>query len=195
MNPPALLLALIAAASSATQASPTNTSCTPEAIAALEAAASKGDFRAQFWRGTQLEIGECGPKDLERANSLLRQSASQSFPPAVHVLGVILRREGKDTEAIKYFEQSAQLGYQAGFADIGFTYGQGDSPVRNAVLSYAWLTFAIAREANAPLRAYLESSRAKVARALPESDLAKAEYFAAGLREKFSSVPAWSDKQ
>lgn len=68
-------------------------------------------------------MGECGAKDIERANSLFRQSAAQAFPPAVHVLGVILRRDGKDGEAIKYFEQSAQLGYQAGFADLGFTYG------------------------------------------------------------------------
>jgi len=189
------LLALIALVASAVQAAPANTPCAPGAIAALEAGASQGDFRAQFWRGAQLEIGECGPKDLERANSLFHQSASQSFPPAVHILGVILRREGKDAEAITYFEQSAQLGYQAGFADLGFTYGLRDSPVRDAVLSYAWLTVAIAREIKAPLRAYLESSRTKVARLLSESDLAKAQSVAEGLREKFSSIPVWLDNQ
>lgn len=135
------------------------------------------------------------PEDLERANALLRQSASKGFPPAVHVLGVILRREGKDAEAIKYLEQSAQLGYQAGFADLGFTYGLRDSPVRDAVLSYAWLTAAIARETKAPLRQYLDSSRSKVARALSESDLARAQSVAEGLLEKFSSIPVWPDNQ
>lgn len=140
-------------------------------------------------------MGECGAKDPERANSLFRQAAAQRFPPAVHILGVILRRDGKDAEAIKYFEQSAQLGYQAGFADLGFTYGLRDSPVKDAVLSYAWLTVAIARETKAPLREYLESSRGKVARALSESDLAKAQSVAESLREKFSSTPVWSDKQ
>lgn len=106
-----------------------------------------------------------------------------------------LRRDGKDGEAIKYFEQSAQLGYQAGFADLGFTYCLRDFPVRDAALSYAWLTVAIAREAKAPLRAYLESSRAKVVKALSESELAKAQSVAESLGQKFSSIPVWSDKQ
>ena len=195
MKPRTLLVALIALVGSAVQAAPVNTSCVREAISALEAGASQGDFRAQFWRATQLEMGECGPKDLERANSLFRQSASQNFPPAVHGLGVILRREGKDAEAIKYFEQAAQLGYQAGFADLGFTYGLRDSLVRDAVLSYAWLSVAIARETNAPLRAYLESSRTKVARALSASDLGKGQSVSESLREKFSSVSVWSDNE
>jgi TPR repeat protein len=190
-----LFLALVVLAASAVQAAPANTSCAPEAVAALVARASQGDVRAQFWRGTQLEMGDCGPKELERAIAMFRQSASQGFPPAVHVLGVMQRREGKDAEAIKYFEQSAQLGYQAGFADLGFTYGLRDSPVGDAVLSYAWLTVAIARETKAPLREYLESSRTKVARALSENDLAKAQSVAEGLREKFSSIPVRSDKQ
>ncbi len=67
--------------------------------------------------------------------------------------------------------------------------------MRDAVLSYAWLTVAIARETKAPLREYLESSRTKAARALSESDLAKAQSVAEGLREKFSSIPVWADKQ
>jgi len=188
-------LALALFSASAAQSAPPDMPCAPQAIAALEARVTQGDARAQFWRGTQLEMGECGASDLERANSLFRQSAAQDFPPAVHVLGVILRRDGKDGEAIKYFEQSAQLGFQAGFADLGFTYGLRDSPVRDAVLSYAWLTVAIARESKAPLREYLESSRAKVARALSESDLAKAQSVAESLREKFSSIPVWVDNQ
>ncbi len=188
-------LALAMLAASAAQAAPSDTSCAPQDVTALEARAAQGDSRAQFLRGTQLEMGECGTKNPERADSLFHQSAAQGFPPAVHVLGVILRRDGKDGEAIKFFEQSAKLGYQAGFADLGFTYGLRDSPVRNAVLSYAWLTVAIARETQVPLREYLESSRAKVARALSESDLAKAQSVAEGLREKFSSIPVWADNQ
>lgn len=186
-------LAFAILTASAVQAAASDTTCSTQDVAALEARVAQGDSRAQFWRGTQLEMGECGSKDPERANSLFHQSAAQGFPPAVHVLGVILLRDGKDGEAIKYFEQSAQLGFQAGFADLGFTYGLRDSPVRDAVQSYAWLTVAIARETQAPLREYLESSRAKVARALSGSDLAKAQSVAESLREKFSSIPVWRD--
>lgn len=186
-----LAFAILTAA--AVQAVASDTSCSTQDVAALEARVAQGDSRAQFWRGTQLEMGACGSKDPELANSLFHQSAAQGFPPAVHVLGVILRRDGKDSEAIKYFEQSAQLGFQAGFVDLGFTYGLRDSPVIDAVMSYAWLTLAIAHESHAPLRDYLESSRTKVARALSESDLAKAKGVAEGLREKFSSIPVWVD--
>ena len=195
MSTRCLLFAFWVLAASAAFAAPAETSCTPDAVAALEVKAAKGESRAQYWLGTQLELGACGAKDRDRANSLLQQSAAQNFPPAVHVLGVMLRRDGKDSEAIKYFERSAQLGFQAGFADLGFTYGLRDSPVRDAVLSYAWLTVAIAREVKAPLREYLESSRAKVARALSEGDLAKAQGVAESLREKFPSIPVWSDNQ
>lgn len=189
-----VFLALLLGASGTYAAAP-DTSCSAQSVAALEDHAAQGDARAQYWRGTQLEMGECGTKDLERANSLFHQSAAQGFPPAVHVLGVILRRDGKYGEAMKYFEQSAQLGFQSGFADLGFTYGLRDSPVKNAVLSYAWLSVAITRETKAPLREYLESSRAKVARAISESDLVKAKGIAEDLIAKFSPIPVWSDNQ
>ena len=117
------------------------------------------------------------------------------FPPAVHILGVILRRDGKDGEAITYFERSAKLGFQAGFADMGFTYGQQDSQVRNAVLSYAWLTLAISREPKANLKDYLEASRAKVGKSMSDADIAIAKGIAEDLKGKYSQVPVWSDQQ
>ena len=169
--------------------------CTPQAVAAFESQATQGDSRAQYWLGTQLEMGECGTRDPQRANSLLQQSAAKNFPPAVHILGVILRHNGKDAEALKYFEKSAELGYQHGFADMGFTYGLRDSPVRDAVLSYAWLTLAIARETKTPLREYLASSRAKLENGMSTSDLNKAKAVSAELAAKFSSVPVWADNQ
>lgn len=195
MNNRCLFFAFGVLAASGALAAPADISCTAESVAALEAKAAKGDSRAQYWLGTQLELGFCGTKDHDRANSLVQQSAAQNFPPAVHVLGVMLRRDGNYSEAIKQFEQSAQLGFQAGFADLGFTYGLRDSPSRDAVLSYAWLTVAIARETKAPLRQYLESSRSKVARALSEGELARAQSVSEGLREKFSSIPVWSESQ
>jgi hypothetical protein len=76
---------------------------------------------------------------------------------------------------------------------MGFTYGLRDSPVRDAVLSYAWFTLAIARETKAPLMEYLASSRAKVERAMSVSDLDRAKVVAAELTAKFSSVPVWAD--
>lgn len=195
MNTRDLFFVLAILAASAARAAPAETSCTPQAVAALESQAAQGDSRAQYWLGTQIEMGECGTKDPQRANSLLQQSAAKNFPPAVHVLGVILRRDGKDAEALKYFERSAKLGFQHGFADMGFTYGLRDSPVRDAVLSYAWLTVASARETKAPLREYLAASRAKVESALTASDLDRAKAVAAELNAKFSSVPVWADDQ
>ena len=189
----AVFLALATVSASLTHAAPPDTSCAPPSVAALDALAAQGDFRAQYWRGIQLELGKCDAKDRERANSLFQQSAAQGFPPAVHILGVILQRDGQDGEAIKYFERAAQLGFQLGFVDLGFTYGRRDSPVRDAVLSYAWLTVAMARETKIPLREYLASSRAEVARAMSQSDLIKAKGVAEELSAKFSSVPVWSD--
>lgn len=110
------------------------------------------------------------------------------------MLGVILRHGGKDSEAIKYFEKSADLGFQLGFADMGFTYGQGDSPIRNAALSYAWLSLAIAREQQEQLRQYLEDTRGKIEKVLSDSELVKAKSMASELGEKYSKVPIWSDQ-
>jgi len=177
------------------EAVPPAPSCDPNAATALEEKAGQGDSRAQYWLGVQLEQGLCGTRDHQRASSLLQQSAAHDFPPAVHILGVILRRDGKDGEAITYFERSAKLGFQAGFADMGFTYGQQDSQVRNAVLSYAWLTLAISREPKANLKDYLEASRAKVGKSMSDADIAIAKGIAEDLKGKYSQVPVWSDQQ
>jgi TPR repeat protein len=195
MNNRLALFALAIFSLAVAKAAPPAPSCDATAVAALEEKAGQGDYRAQYWLGVQLEQGLCGTRDRGRANSLLQQSAARDFPPAVHVLGVILRRDGKDEEAITYFERSAKLGFQAGFADMGFTYGQRDSRVRNAVLSYAWLTLAISREPKADLRGYLENSRAKVEKAMSDADLTTARGIAEDLKDKFSQVPVWSDKQ
>ncbi|OGS80349.1 MAG: hypothetical protein A2Z94_05205 [Gallionellales bacterium GWA2_55_18] len=195
MNKRDLFFSLAILAASVAHAAPAETACTPQAIAALESQAAQGDSRAQYWLGTQLELGECGTKDPQRANSLLQQSAAKNFPPAVHVLGIMLRRDGKDAEALKYFERSAELGFQHGFADMGFTYGLRDSPVRDAILSYAWLTLAISRESKAPLQGYLETTRAKITRALSEAELVSAKSVAEKLSARFSSIPAWVDNQ
>lgn len=191
----AQFLALVTLSTSVAHAAPAEKACTPQAAAALESKAVQGDSQAQFRLGTQLETGECGIKDPQRANSLLQQSATKNFPPAVHILGVIFRRDGKDAEALKYFGRAAELGYQHGFADMGFTYGLRDSPVRDAMLSYAWLTLAIARETKTPLREYLASSRAKLESGMSAGDLDKAKAVAAELAAKFSSVPVWADDQ
>jgi len=78
---------------------------------------------------------------------------------------------------------------------MGFTYGLRESPIRDAVLSYAWFTVAINRESKIQLKEYLESSRAQVAKALSEDDLAKAKGIASELNNRFSSIPVWSDNQ
>lgn len=189
------LLALTLLSVAYVQAARSDSSCDQQAVSAREEKAAQGDPRAQFWLGVQLEQGSCGLRDPQRANSLFQKSAAQDFPPAIHVQGIMLRRDGKDAEALKYFEKSAALGFQHGFADMGFTYGLRESPIRDAVLSYAWLTVAISRESKAPLREYLEGSRNKVARALSEDDLARAKGIAVELSNKFSALPVWSDNQ
>jgi TPR repeat protein len=190
-----ILLILTALIIASAHAAPPDSSCDAKAVAVREERAAQGDPRAQFWLGTQLEYGACGARDRERANALFQQSAAQDFPPAVHVLGVILRRDGNDGEAIKYFERSAQLGFQMGIVDLGFTYGQRDSSVRDAVLSYAWLTLAMSREPKAELKEYLDSSRTKVVRALSDTDLVRAKGIADDLSTRFSSIPVWLDRQ
>lgn len=195
MNTRNLLFTLLLSVVVPAQAVQVDTSCAPQAVAALESQASYGNSRAQYWLGTQLELGACGTKDSRRANSLLQQSAAKNFPPAVHILGLMLRRDGKDAEALKYFERSAELGFQHGFADMGFTYGLRESPVRNEMLSYAWFTVAISREPKAQLREYLENSRAEVVRTMSEDDLVRAKGIAAELGSRFTATPIWSDTQ
>jgi TPR repeat protein len=195
MNNRLVLFVVAILALAVAEAAPNAPSCDPNAVGMLEEKSGQGDYRAQYRLAVQLEQGLCGSRDPQRANSLLQQSAARDFPPAVHVLGVILRRDGKDAEAITYFERSAKLGFQAGFADMGFTYGQRDSPVKNAVLSYAWLTLAISREPKADLREYLENSRTKVEKAMSDADLATARGIAEDSKGKYSRVPIWSDKQ
>jgi hypothetical protein len=190
---PAIFSALVIFAAPLVRATQLETSCAAEAVAILKNKAAEGDFRAQFWLGTQLDIGECGTKDRQRANVLLQASAAQNFPPSVHVLGVMLRRDGKTAEALKYFERSAVLGYQTGFMDMGLTYAFAEPPIQDKALSYAWLTLAIHRESKPPVLKYLVGARNKVINTISGGDLANAKVITGDLASRFISVPVWSD--
>lgn len=94
-----------------------------------------------------------------------------------------------------YFEQSARLGYQLGFADMGFTYGLAHSAVLNPVLSYAWLTVAIERETQARLKQYLTASREKLVRSMNAADTALGQTKGNDLIAEFASIPVWSESR
>lgn len=81
-----VFLALSMLATTVAQGESMDTSCAPHSIAALDARAAQGDPRAQFWRGTQLEMGECGSKDSERANSLFHQLKGSASIKGVRAL-------------------------------------------------------------------------------------------------------------
>lgn len=191
-----LLLAtvLIGAAAIAQPDSP-DTSCAADAVAAREMKAAANNFRAQYWLGTELELGRCGKRDIHRSHEMLRNSAAGLFPPAVHVLGVILRREGMPKDALVQFERAADLGFQSGFVDMGFTYGASELSVHDPSKAFAWLSVALDREVNPRLKAYLDNSLRARAESMQEADLAKAKELAEELRARFSAVPRWADKQ
>lgn len=159
----------------------------------LEEAAARGDAKAEYWLSSQLERGLCGPKDHARVDALLQQAASQDFPPAIQLLGVIARRDGRDAEALSYFKRAAGFGFQIAVADVGFTYGQTGSPVLDPALSYAWLSLAISREPTEGPRQSLESSRAKLMKAMSHSELAKGKSAFAELQNRFANIPVWVD--
>lgn len=111
------------------------------------------------------------------------------------MLGVIARRDGYDAVALKYFERAARSGFQIAIADVGYTYGSGSSPVLDPALSYAWLSLAISRESTEGPREYLKDSRAKLMKAMSDSELSRGKVLEGELRSQFSNIPVWSDHQ
>jgi len=123
---------------------------------------------------------------------LLTSAAGREFPPAIHALGVIRRRDGEPREAIGYFKRSANLGYQLGFVDAGFTYAE-KGKAHDAVAAHAWLSIAIAREQEAALREFLERTRERTAAEMTPADLQRARDMATDLARRYESVAKWTD--
>src|SRR3546814_4895487 len=107
----------------------------------------------------------------------------------------MLRRDGNDAEAIKYFERAAALGFQIAIADVGFTYGQSGSSALNPALAYAWLSLAISRESAEVSKKYLEKSRNKLLKAMNKSELSEGNAKFEELEKKFATIPVWSDNK
>ncbi len=186
-----LLLATVAYA----QPNSSETSCAKDAVAAREERSGAGDAKAQYWLGTELETGRCGRRDAERSLELLRTSAARNFPPAVHVIGVILRREGQSKAALVQFERAADLGFQLGFVDMGFTLGASELAVYDPTQAYAWLSLALARETNPRLQAYLEKSLKARADNMSPTEVERARVKAEELTARYATVPRWQDTQ
>ncbi|WP_128003714.1 hypothetical protein [Piscinibacter defluvii] len=195
MKPLPLLATLSLVAAAYAQPNLADTSCAKDAVAAREERAAAGDAKAQYWLGTELETGRCVRRDVERSLELLRTSAARSFPPAVHVIGVILRREGQSKAALVQFERAADLGFQLGFVDMGFTLGASELTVYDATQAFAWLSLALARETNPRLQAYLEKSLKARADSMSSTELERARVKTEELKARFAMVPRWQDTQ
>lgn len=166
--------------------------CTPEAITSLKRRAAAGDVKAMYWLGTDFDVGTCGTVDKQEARKLLGEAARHEFPPAVHVIGVMLRRDGEPRAAIAYFRKSADLGYTLGFVDMGFTYA-GKGVAHDAVAAHAWLSLAIAREQQPAPREFLERAREQTAAEMTPADLQRARDVATDLARRYASVKQWTD--
>jgi TPR repeat protein len=164
-------------------------------VAAREEKAAADDAKSQYWLGTELEAGRCGTRDIERSQKLLRRSASRNFPPAVHVIGVILRREGQSNAALVQFEKAADLGFQLGFVDMGFTLGASNLPVYEPIQAFAWLSLALSRETSPRLQTYLEKSLKARADSMSSTELERARAKLEELKVRYAAVPRWQDTQ
>ena len=167
--------------------------CDPESRRVLNEKANAGDRKAQYWVGVALETGECGEKDPDRAADWLIKSAKQDFPPAVHILGVILRREGEPRKALDFFAKAARLGYRGAEADIGFTLSDPRSSIRDDALAYAWLSLAASRDQPENLKAFLRRSVAEVEQSLNADARPRAEALKAQIVADFGPVERWKD--
>jgi TPR repeat protein len=167
-------------------------SCDREVRRILAEKARGGDPKAQYQVGVALETGECGDKDVDRAAEWLVESANQNFPPAVHMLGVILRREGEARMALAFFEKAARLGHRGAEADMGFTLGDANSAARDDTLAYAWLSLAASRDQPADLKALLRRSVAQIEQGFNADSRRRAEALKAQVAAGFGPVQRWN---
>lgn len=141
----------------------------------LEAAAAKGNPRAEAALGELLLRGDGLPRDDARALTLLEKSARAGHGPAAFRLGFLLSRgengAARDpARAIAYFRAAAAAGEPEAFFNLGAAHASGRGVKRDYAEALAWLTVAKRRGADNGTEASLRKQLGK-----QTSVLAKAE--------------------
>jgi hypothetical protein len=102
-------------------------------LAALEAAADKGDVQALTQLAQKYEHGEGIPKDFERANQLYCKAAKAGYPEAQFKLGWIYANgrgvEKDDTVAAKLFAMAAEQGHEYAGKLLDYVRKNADTPL------------------------------------------------------------------
>ncbi len=166
--------------------------CSDASQKLLEAEVQQGNPKAQYLLGTQLLTGQCGRKDSDEGVKLETKSAESGYPPAIHILGVILRKERSIQEAVPFFLGAAQKGFRLAEVDLAFAYGEG-SPIKNLPLSYAWFSVAESHEEKAELKQFLASNLKMLAGKMGDADMEKANQLKEKLLADFGSIPRFKD--
>jgi uncharacterized protein len=121
-----------------------------EAKKYFEAAARRGNARAQVLLGSLLDGGDYGvPLDYSAAARWYQEAASQGRPDAQHLLG-LMYRDGRGVQqdwskAVKWFREAAAKDSADAQYDLGAAYANGDGVPRNVVIGLAWLLISAAR--------------------------------------------------
>jgi hypothetical protein len=102
-------------------------------LAALEAAAEKGDVQALTQLAQKYEHGEGIPKDFERANQLYCKAAKAGYPEAQFKLGWIYANgrgvDKDDTVAAKLFAMAADQGHEHAGKLLNYVRKNPDTPL------------------------------------------------------------------
>lgn len=137
-------------------------SLAPTDIGRLQAAADKGDVRAQSALGKAYRDGDGVPQNDDLAFRWLRKAAEQGDAVAENDLGVLYGLgKGVDRdkeEAVRWYIRAAKQGNAEGMFNLGASYYNGDGVEVDDTASYAW--FLLAKEAGNP-RAQEAISRAE----------------------------------
>lgn len=141
----------------------------------LEAAAAKGNPRAEAALGELLLRGDGLPRDDARALALLEKSARAGHGPAAFRLGFLLSRgengAARDpARAIAYFRAAAAAGEPEAFFNLGAAHANGRGVKRDYAEALAWLTVAKRRGADNGTEASLRQQLAKQTSLLAKSE-------------------------
>ncbi len=141
----------------------------------LEAAAAKGNPRAEAALGELLLRGDGLPRDDARALTLLEKSARAGHGPAAFRLGFLLSRgengAARDpARAIAYFRAAAAAGEPEAFFNLGAAHASGRGVKRDYAEALAWLTVAKRRGADNGTEASLRQQLSKQASVLTKAE-------------------------
>ena len=141
----------------------------------LEAAAAKGNPRAEAALGELLLHGDGIPRDDSRALALLEKSARAGHGPAAFRLGFLLSRgengAARDpARAIAYFRAAAAAGEPEAFFNLGAAHANGRGVKRDYAEALAWLTVAKRRGADNGTEASLRQQLSKQASVLTKAE-------------------------